>query len=87
MAKIEAEIKAVMGEEVRFNIEINEESNDAFEPSFENNFRPTQNNEADEDVFPEEESHTYVEDTNNTNTSDSIKDILNNYGAYNITEE
>lgn len=87
MAKIESEIKAVMGNDVGFNIEINEESNDVFEPSFENNFRDKKIDDADEDVFPEEETHTYIDDTNSTNTSDSIKDILNNYGAYNITEE
>ena len=43
--------------------------------------------EADEDVFPDEETHSYIENTSETETSDSIKDILNNYGAYNITEE
>lgn len=86
MEKIEVEIKAVMGEDVGFNIEIDENSNEVFEPSFENNFRGKKQ-DADEDVFPEEETHSYVEDTSATTSNDSITDILNNYGAYNITEE
>ena len=89
MEKIEAEIKVVMGDDVGFNIEINENSNDAFEPSFENSFRDKKQ-DADDDLFPDEETHSYVEDTSSSSTSttsDSITDILNNYGAYNITEE
>lgn len=86
MEKIEVEIKAVMGEDVGFNIEIDENSNEVFEPSFENNFRGKKQ-DADEDVFPEEETNSYVEDTSATSSNDSITDILNNYGAYNITEE
>lgn len=86
MEKIEVEIKAVMGEDVGFNIEIDENSSEVFEPSFENNFRGKKQ-DADEDVFPEEETNSYVEDTSATTSNDSITDILNNYGAYNITEE
>lgn len=86
MEKIEFEIKAVMGEDVGFNIEIDENTNDVFEPSFENSFRGKKQ-DADEDVFPEEETHSYVEDTSASTSNDSITDILNNYGAYNITEE
>lgn len=87
MAKIEEEIKAVMGEDVGFNIEIDENNKDDFQPSFENNFRGKKAEEFDDDVFPEEETNSYVENTSTSESSDSIKDILNNYGAYNITEE
>lgn len=85
MEKIHDEIKAVMGLDVGFNIEIDENSNDGFNPTFENNFREKSDNleDADEDPFPSESSSDYSDSENN----DSIKNILNNYGAYNITEE
>lgn len=85
MEKIHDEIKAVMGEDVGFNIEIDANSQDGFNPTFENNFRGKSDEpiEVDDDPFPPESTSDYSD----ADSSDSIKSILNNYGAYNITEE
>lgn len=52
--KIECEIKAVMGEEVGFNIEIDASNNEEFNPSFSNKFREEKDVE-EEDEKQEEE--------------------------------
>lgn len=87
MEKIHAEIKEVMGEDIGFNIVIDEEKDQSFNPKFENNFRNQESSEvsevADDDVFPDAPDVTLEEATDRS----SITDMLNDMGAYNITEE
>lgn len=47
MEKIHGEVKAIMGDDVGFNIEVEESQHDDFNPTFVNNFR-SQNNEPSE---------------------------------------
>lgn len=85
LEKLEMEIKHVMGDDVGFNIEIDENLKDGFEPKFENSFRGEKAQE-EEDPFGQADSSSFGE-SNTSTESDPITDILNNYGAYNITEE
>lgn len=113
MEKIQAEIKAVMGDDIGFNIVIDQNSEEGFNPQFSNKFRSEKTEEPevepafspsssvtsqmpaqtpavaepsafeDENLFPEEEPATLEQATDRS----SITDMLNNFGAYNITEE
>lgn len=94
MEKIESEIKSVMGDDVGFNIEIDASSNEEFNPSFSNKFREEKYEKIVQDAevpIPNTRENwipeVKVPDEEPVSGKKSLTDILNESGAYNITEE
>ena len=102
MHKIEEEVKAVMGQNVGFNIEVEESASEGFTPEFKNNFRDNATQgQAQENIADNNLPHEKVTVDLRSQTTDkpltveeqkaadekALKEILNSYGAFNISED